>query len=111
MKKIINILIVLTIFFLLADCYLILPLKYYPLYKNNNSTEPEEMMQAFVSTKIYAEIDIGTPRQKIEIPLDFNSNDFYIADSAEKIFAEKPKLFSDIKFYVLSNSNYPVIFI
>lgn len=89
---------------LFTDCYLILPLKYLPVYKYNDSN-PIDIMQSIVSTKVYVDIDMGTPQQSVEIPLDFDSNDFYISDNPEKDFAEYPKLFSDIKFYNLSKSN------
>ena len=71
--------------FLDNDCHLIIPLKYYPIYKYNNSN-PAEIMQTIVSTKVYAIIEIGTPKKTIEIPIDFDSNDFYISDYPIKEF-------------------------
>ena len=84
--------------FIYNDCHLIIPLKYYPIYKYNNSN-PAEILQTIVSTKVYAIIEIGTPKKTIEIPIDFDSNDFYISDNPIKEFENNPKLFSDIKFY------------
>ena len=50
-------------------------------------------MQTFVSTKVYAIIEIGTPKKTIEIPIDFDSNDFYIPDNPIKEFENYPKLY------------------
>ena len=112
-KLITNNLLLLNIFlFVYGYCYLIIPLKYYPLYKYNNS-DPSDTMQSIVSTKLYSLIDIGTPQKQIEIPLDFKSNDFYISDNPIDIFEQdeiNKKLYSDIKFYnsLFSSSKVPL---
>ena len=84
--------------FTFYNSYLIIPLKYFPLYKYNYST-PSEIMQTIVATKIYSTIEMGTPKKPVEIPLDFSSNDFYISDNPIQKFSEKEELFSDLKFY------------
>ena len=95
---------ILFLLFNYIDSYLIIPLKYFPTYKYNYSN-PSQIFQSIVSTKVYASIEVGTPKKEIEIPLDFNSNDFYISDNPEQTFAENEKLFSDIKFYSGLNSS------
>ena len=90
--------------FFFIDCHLILSLKYLPVYKSNYSN-PMEKMRSTVITKLYVTIKIGTPKQIVEIPLDFKSSDFYVSDNPIKDFAKKPDLFSELKFYYLLNSS------
>ena len=103
-----NIIIFNILQFFFIDCHLVLSLKYLPVYKSNYST-PIEIMRSTVITKLYANIEIGTPKQIIEIPLDFKSSDFYISDNPIKDFEKKSELFSDLKFYNLlkSSSRFP----
>ena len=85
------------IFFSGVYCYLIIPLKYLPIYNINNSSH-SEIYNSIINTKIYAQIEMGIPKQSIEIPLDFNSNDFYISDILFK--SSNNKLYnSNIKYY------------
>ena len=97
----------LLLFFLcfqLNFCYIMIPLKYLPIYKNINYSH-SEIYNSIINTKLYAEIEIGIPKQNLEIPLDFNSNDFYISDIHFKNFYSNDKYFSDIKkFYNSSKS-------
>lgn len=90
-------------FFISINSHLIIPLKYYPLYKYNY-TNPTEVMQTIVSSKLYAIIEVGSPKQKIEIPLDFVANEFFISDEPKSEF-EKTNLFSNLKFYSKEESN------
>ena len=92
-------------FFIYIDCQLIIPLKYFPVYKYNYSN-PSETMKTIVVTKAYATIEIGTPKQTIQIPLDFSSNDFYISENPIKDFNQRQNLFSDIKFYNANITSY-----
>ena len=55
-------------------------------------------MKNIIQQKVYANIEIGTPKKTIQIPLNFNSNDFFIVNSGEADF--KPDFFSDMKFYI-----------
>ena len=89
--------------FHLIYCYIMIPLKYLPIYKNINYSH-SEIYNSIINTKLYAEIELGIPKQNIEIPLDFNSNDFYISDIHFKNFDSNDKYFSDIKFYNSSKS-------
>ena len=59
-------------------------------------------MRNIIQQKVYVNIEIGTPKKTIQIPLNFNSNDFFIVNSGEADF--KPDFFSDMKFYNSSSS-------
>ena len=85
------------------NSYLILPLNFLPIYKVNE-TIPSSIMRNLVYTKAYVEIEIGMPKQSIQVPLEFNSNDFYIAQNAKYHFSKSQQLFSDIKFFNPNNS-------
>ena len=93
----------LFLYFSLYYCYLFIPLQYKPIYRYNNDSHPE-IYNSIINTKLYAKIYIGIPKQNIEIPLDFNSNDFYISDINFKYFDSNGKLYTDIKFYDSSKS-------
>ena len=103
-KIIFNFFIINILQFIFVDCHLTLSLKYLPLYKSNDSS-PMEIMRNIVITKLYASIEIGTPKKIIEIPLDFDSSDFYISDNPIKDFQKKPELFSELKFYNIQYSS------
>ena len=89
----------LNILFLTStNCNLTIPLKFIPVYKVND-TSPSTIMRNIVYAKAYAEIEIGTPKQLIQIPLSFNSNDFYISDNAKYEFYNNPELYNNLKFF------------
>ena len=87
-----------SLFFSFIQCFLIIPLKYLPIYKINNSTH-SDIYNSIINTKLYAKIELGIPKQNIEIPLDFESNDFYISDINFKNNDSKVELNPDIKYY------------
>ena len=65
--------------------YIIIPLDFIPVFKFNE-TNSSHIMRNVVYTKAYSNIEIGMPKQMIQIPLDFESNDFYISENAENVF-------------------------
>ena len=79
-------------------------LKYYPIYKYDNST-PLTIFKGLIYTKLYANLELGTPKQLIQIPLNFYSNDFYISDYPKYQFEQEPEKFSNLKLYDKSLSN------
>ena len=101
--------IILTIIFTLmfclslANCYIIIPLNIYPEYKINETT-PSLIMRNIVYNQIYANLEIGTPKESIQIPLEFESNDFYIAGNAKNLFLKVPNRWDEINFYNINNS-------
>ena len=80
----------------LSNCQLKIPLKYFPIYKYDNSS-PSLIMQNIILQKLYANFEIGTPKQTIQIPIYFNSNDFFISDNPKSEFGKER--FSNLKFY------------
>ena len=90
--------IIFSLFFSFIQCLLIIPLKYLPIYKINNSTH-SDIYNSIINTKLYAKIELGIPKQNIEIPLDFESNDFYISDINFINNDSKVELYPDIKYY------------
>ena len=79
-----------------VDCELRIPLTYFPKHKYNDST-PLTIMENIINQRVYANINIGTPKQEIQIPLLFDTNEFIIGDNPKDKFYEKD--FSDLKFY------------
>ena len=60
-------------------CKVVIPFKYIQEQSQNVNT-PKEIISAFLKQKINIKLEIGTPKQEIEIPLGFSSSDFYIVD-------------------------------
>ena len=96
--------IVFTLFLSMINCNLKIPLKFIQIYNNNETVpSPSTTMRNIVYTKAYAEFEIGTPKQLIQIPLSLNSNDFYIAGNAQYDFSKNPERYNNLKFF---NSSY-----
>lgn len=87
---------ILYITFFFSHCQLKIPLKYYPIYKYNYTT-PAQIMQHLLFIKLYADIDMGTPRTTIQLPLYFESNEFYIYNPSKTEFGSDK--FSDMKTF------------
>jgi hypothetical protein len=97
--------IVFTLLLSTINCNLKIPLKFIQTYNNNEAVpSPSSIMRNIVYAKAYAEFEIGTPKQLIQIPLSLNSNDFYIAGNAQYEFSENPERYSNLKFYNSTNS-------
>lgn len=97
-------LILINFFLRFSICYIIIPLDFIPIYKNKENT-PSLIMRNLVYTKVYADIEIGTPKESIQIPLNFESNDFYISQNPKEQFLKDPEKWNDLKFYNFNNSN------
>ena len=97
-----KLLFLLNIIIFFSNCQLKIPLKYFPYYKYNDST-PSTIFLGLVKQQLYANIDIGTPKRTIQIPLAFDSNDFYIADSPKKEYPSDR--FNDLMFYNSTSSS------
>ena len=80
-----------------------IPLKYYPVNNYNNSTLANRIKN-IIQQELYANIEIGTPKRTIQIPLTFESNDFYIVDISYYNNESNSNKFRDIQFYNSSNS-------
>ena len=100
-SKIIKYFFILHLFYSISNCQLTIPLTYFPVNKYNNTT-PTEIMKSLVLQRVYANIDIGTPRQTTQLPLIFDSNDFYIGYAPLKSLPEGR--FRDMKCYNYNSS-------
>lgn len=101
-NKFSKLLIILNIIIFFSNCQLKIPLKYFPYYKYNDST-PSTIFLGLVKQQLYANIEIGTPKRTIQIPLAFDSNDFYIADSPKNEY--ESDRFNDLMFYNSTSSS------
>ena len=59
-------------------------------------------MQYLIDQKVYANLEIGEPKITIQIPLNFEVNDFYIID--EEYFKHEEDIYDDINVYDPSKS-------
>ena len=82
--------------FLESEAYIKIPLTYYPINEYNDST-PANIINNIILQRVYANIDIGTPRKTINLALLFDTNEFFIADDPENLYEKG--LFKDLKFY------------
>jgi len=108
-KKINRIFIIYYIFFLLPIfCTIVIPIKYVEDSSQSVNT-PREIMTYYMKQKINIKLEIGTPKQEIEIPLGFSVSDFYIVDKTHlRTSTIKNKLFDDKKsssFNIISGDN------
>ena len=85
----------------LVNCQLKIPLNYYPVYKYNYSS-PAKIMRNIIEQQVFANIEIGTPKIAIQLPLKFGTNDFFIADYNKA--PSSSELYTDIKYYNSSAS-------
>ena len=104
MNNILTIIFILNLFLSLSKCYIIIPLNYIPVYKKNETT-PSLIMRNIVYSQVYANLEIGTPKKSIQIPLEFESNDFYISDNAKNQFLKEPDRWNEINFFNINNSD------
>ena len=95
--------IILTFFSLIfkVNSQLKIPLTYFPKYKYNTSSA-DNIMTNIIIQRIYANIEIGTPKKTIQIPLLFDTNEFFIGNNPKDEFEKN--YFNDLKFYDVSKS-------
>ena len=95
-------LLILIIAFFLSNCQIKIPIKYYPVY-NYIFSSPPRIMRNIIQQNVYANIEIGVPKSIIQLPLKFDSNEFYIVNY-DMIQKDSDK-YSDIKVYNSSKSS------
>ena len=97
--------ILMLIIFAFVTCdeinYLKIPLIYFPYYNYDNST-PSKIMDNIINQKLYARINIGTPKAEIHLALLFDANEFYIKDGKDNYTYNE---FSDFKFFNYTESS------
>ena len=105
--------------FTYLQCKVIIPFKYISSEKSNGQT-PKEIMNYYLKEKINLNLEIGSPKQEIQIPLGFTESDIYLVDNEHlrepsiknKIFDNKKSssfnfVTSDIEYaYIEENSMY-----
>ena len=71
-SKQINIILLITFFFLFAslECKIVIPFKYIP-DKSDSIQTPKEIMNYYLKEKINLILEIGTPKQEAQIPIGF----------------------------------------
>lgn len=65
-----------------SKCYIKIPVKYYPI-KIFNETNPSNTIHNIINQRLYATLELGTPKQSIQIPIEFETSDFYITNNDE----------------------------
>ena len=96
-----------NIVLLLYNSQIKIPLTFFPVYSINFTT-PANIIQYYIEQRAYANFEIGSPKQTVQIPLKFDSNDFYIIDN--DILHNDTTRFSGFKLYDSSkSSNYMII--
>ena len=86
-----------------GNCYVKIPFKYFPLLKYND-TNQSTIFQGLIKVKLYTILKLGTPQQTVHIPIDANSNDFYITASPKFYFDQNPNYFQDLMFFEHNSS-------
>ena len=66
--------------FTYLQCKVIIPFKYISSEKSNGQT-PKEIMNYYLKEKINLNLEIGSPKQEIQIPLGFTESDIYLVDN------------------------------
>ena len=93
------------LFFSFSDCYLKIPLKFYPCQIFNESN-PANTFSNLVMQHLYAKIDIGTPKQTIYLSLEPEKNEFYITKYDAFVSDEKYAAFNFKNFKEDSSSSF-----
>ena len=85
------------IIFLPINCRVIIPFKYLK-EKCPDIPTPKEILSSYINEKIYITIELGTPKQELQIPLKFNENLIYILNHDNSFFNNiTNKIFDDSK--------------
>ena len=107
-KRIVKIIrtILFVAFFVLNSlfCYIIIPIKYISineLIENN----PSNIINNILKKNLYGIIEIGSPKQTVDIRIEFDSNDFYISKNNSIIHKNDTNFFSKLKKYNSYKSN------
>ena len=89
-------LILIKISFISCVNYIKIPLKYYPSQKYNDSS-PSYIFDNIVNQKLYARINIGTPKTEIHLAILFDANEFFISANLD---GYHPNDFTDLQFII-----------
>ena len=89
----------------ISYCFIKIPIKFYPS-RIFNVSNPANTFNNMVMQQLYAKIDIGTPRQTILLPLELESNSFYISKYDSYTFNEKYSKYNLKNFQEKSSSSF-----
>ena len=73
------------------ECYIKIPFTYFPSALNKDD-KPKNIMSSILDLKMFGLLEIGTPKQKCHIPINFGSNTFFLP--------EKSSFHYDIKYNI-----------
>jgi len=73
------------------ECYIKIPFTYFPSTLNKDD-KPKNIMSSILDLKMFGLLEIGTPKQKCHIPINFGSNTFFLP--------EKSSFHYDIKYNI-----------
>jgi len=93
------------LFFIFVDCYIKIPLKFYPC-ETFNVSNPSNTFHNMVIQHLYAKIEIGSPKQSILLSFEPEKNEFYIAKYDAHISNEKYTLYNFKNFQEKSSSSF-----
>ena len=85
-------------------CYIIIPIKYIT-YNELNETNPRNIMNNIINQNLYGILEIVSPKQKVDVRIEFDSNNFYISKNNSFIHNDENKIFSKLKKYNSYSSN------
>ena len=72
----------------LSFCYIKIPLKYYPCQTFDESN-PSNTFHNLVMQRLFARIEVGSPKQSIYFSLELEKNEFYLSRSDARVQSEK----------------------
>lgn len=79
------------------NCRVIIPFKYLQ-EKFSDIPTPKEIISSYMNEKIYITIELGSPKQEVQIPLTFNENMIYILNQKSSVYNNiTNKLFDNSK--------------
>ena len=93
-----------------VNCFIKIPFIYYPS-KLNNKTDPQSTILSILELTMYGILEIGTPKQIINIPIRFGSNTFFLPQKSSYYYNENDnlKLYDDknsTSFQIIKNLDY-----
>lgn len=87
-----------------VNCYIIIPLKYISIKKFNETT-PSDIIKSIIGQNLFGIIEIGTPKQKVDVLIEFDTNNFYITKNDVVIHKNENSNFNKLNKYNSNSSN------
>ena len=80
-----------SFYLLYINCCIRIPFKYFPS-KINNSTNHKDIILSIIDLKMYGLLEIGTPKQLIYIPINFQANTFFLPQKSSYYYSNNKNL-------------------